>query len=891
MALKFPRATLPHRMLMLIFCLFAVAPSGIGQGGTPLPEDRGTAGMITSLRRLPVYTRVLYIIAHPDDEGAGTLVWLARSAGARTALFSLTRGDGGQNVLGDEKYEAMGLLRTGELLQACRIYGVELYFASRFDFGFSKSAEETLSKWDHEQTLEELVRFIRLWRPTIVISRFQGNARDGHGHHQAAGMIAHEAFRAAGDPQRFPEHQRNGLQPWQALKLYHGRAPAGAADSKTARIAIGDYDPVLGRSYREIGSEGYSKHRSQGNAAAFSYPGPAYDSYELADSLVPAGEGGGSFFASLDTSLQAIWKLAGTDRDRISFLSEALEKAQRHAEAAAALFRPETPEQSAPEVAQGILSLDSALKELRAASLPAGTRKIVEGALQEKLDDFREGLNQLLGIYLVARTEQPTAVPGGKVVMTVEVYNRGKEAIRLERVDPQLQEGWAAAGGAAPPSQLSAGEGVSLRYEIAVSPAAPVTEPYWYRDNSRAATYRIRPTPNPFASFGPPEIGAAAAFRYREAEGEIRRAAIAQVSGPLRGAEFIDLQVVPAVSVAAAPGLAVIRRSAEAQTRQLRVAVINNLASEARGRVRLVPPDGWQFRPESVDFVMTRSGESFSTVFELQVPAAVPAGEYYADAVVELNGREYRRGQREVSCPDNWSRRLYEPARTLLQVLDVTVTPALSVGYVMGAGDEVPAALEQLGVSVRLLTPDDLALGDLSRFAAIVTGIRAYNVNEALRAHNRRLLDFVQQGGTLIVQYNTPLSRTSESGGSPFPFGPYPMSNSSADRITVEEAPLEMLVPDHPIFSRPNRITAADFDGWVQERGLYFMREWDSHYTPLLSGHDPGEEDKQGGMLITPFGRGYYIYTAYAWFRQLPAGIPGAFRIFANMLSLNRGTR
>src|SRR5436309_8115664 len=309
---------------LLILLLFALAARSVSWGGNrnayPLPEERGTAGIVAALERLPVYVRVLHVTAHPDDESSGMLTWLARRAHARTALFSLTRGDGGQNVLGDEKYEAMGVVRTGELLEACRIYGVETYFSTVFEFGFSKSAEETLSKWGHDATLEEVVRFIRTWRPAIVISRFQGTSRDGHGHHQTAGLLAHEAFRAAGDPARYPEHLRQGLRPWQAKKLYRNYprrdtdAQSGgnqADEDWTVSLDLGGYDPLLGRSYREIGSEGYSKHRSQGSGSSFSPPGSASDYFKLIDSTVGAKSKEDSFFDSIDTSLTSILELAG----------------------------------------------------------------------------------------------------------------------------------------------------------------------------------------------------------------------------------------------------------------------------------------------------------------------------------------------------------------------------------------------------------------------------------------------------------------------------------------------------------------------------------------------------------------------------------------------------
>jgi hypothetical protein len=310
--------------------------------------------------------------------------------------------------------------------------------------------------------------------------------------------------------------------------------------------------------------------------------------------------------------------------------------------------------------------------------------------------------------------------------------------------------------------------------------------------------------------------------------------------------------------------------------------VLSNLKTAANGTVKLAPPEGWSVEPAETPFALTRKGESFTARFTLRIPGGTTAGTFRLEALANLQGREFRRGYRVISYPENWTRHLYAATRADLKIFDVKVAPNLTVGYVPGAGDEIPASLEQLGVRVRVLSADDLAFGDLSRYSAIVTGIRAYNVNEDLKTHNQRLLSYVEQGGILIVQYNTPIGR----GNAQFPYGLYPMSNSAGDRITVEDSPIRILEPQHPIFAGPNKITTADFDGWVQERGLYFMNQWDPRYTPLLAGNDPGEKPMSGGFLVTRYGKGYYIFSAYAWFRQLPAGVPGAFRIFANMLSL-----
>jgi len=343
---------------------------------------------------------------------------------------------------------------------------------------------------------------------------------------------------------------------------------------------------------------------------------------------------------------------------------------------------------------------------------------------------------------------------------------------------------------------------------------------------------------------------------------------------------------VPSLSVTLRPETAVIPIAPSVQSREFQVSLVSNEKSAANGTVRLVVPAGWQVEPAEMQFTTKQKGESATARFMVRIPAGAKAGTSAVEAVAVMRGREFRRGYRVVSYPENWTRFLYSNARSEIRTFDLKIAPGLTVGYVPGAGDEVPAALEQLGVKVQVLSGADLAFGDLNRFGAIVTGIRAYNVNEELKANNQRLLDYVARGGTLIVQYNRYLSRG--TGGSDFPYGPYPLALSEEERITVEESPLEILEPQSPVFNVPNKITQADFEGWVQERGLCFMRQWDPKYVALLSGNDPAEAPLKGGMLLARYGKGYYIYTAYAWFRQLPAGVSGAYRIFANMLSLGK---
>jgi LmbE family N-acetylglucosaminyl deacetylase len=877
-----------------LLLLLALSASQAGNRDTyPLPEERGTAGTLSALAKLPVYVRVLHTTAHPDDESSGTLTWLSRKFHAQTALFCLTRGEGGQNILGSEKYEELGLVRTGELLEACKYYGSELYFGNVVDFGFSKTAEETLSKWGHDTTLGEMVRFIRQWRPSIIISRFQGSPADGHGHHQAAGILTREAFRAAADPKSFPDQLSSGLGPWKAKKLYISSPmgpmaanPEGGTAGWTVRVPVGDYDPVLGRSYREIGSEGYSKHRSQGDGEPNALPGRSYEYFKLEESSVGVKAKEDSFFDSVDTSLMAILELAGDEIGSVPFLRADLSAAEQTAEKALQSFQVSSPEKNAPAVSEGILILNDTIRKVESSSVSAFTKKVLLDALHSKLTDFQNALSAVLGIYFVARTDDVTGIPGEKQSITAYFYNRGSEAVNLSSIafGGPRSGGGLGGGSNAPPTPERA-----MKFSVDIPLDEKPTEPFWYLENRTDARYKMRQTDDQFSPFGKPEISAQAAYLYQNVLVPIQAAVQAQAGSPLRGSDFVQFQIVPAISVLMDPEFQIIPISSHTGQSKFRVTVLNNQKGETLGTLKLDSGMGWKVQPAVTEFKLSRKGESFTTNFVIEIPVAAKAGNYTVQAVAIVNGQEFRQGYHAISYPENWTRNFYFPAESTIERFEVKTAPNLTVGYIPGAGDDVPGALEQLGVKVQMLSAADLAFGDLGRFPVIVTGIRAYNVNDDLRANNGRLLDYVHRGGTLIVQYVRPEGRPARgSTGSPFLFGPYPMSVSESDRITVEDSPVKILAPGNPVFSRPNKITEADFSGWVQERGLYFMNTWDSHCEALLSGNDPGDKPQNGGMLYTQYGKGHYIYTAYAWFRQLPAGVPGAFRIFANMLSLGQ---
>jgi hypothetical protein len=506
-----------------------------------------------------------------------------------------------------------------------------------------------------------------------------------------------------------------------------------------------------------------------------------------------------------------------------------------------------------------------------------------------KLMDFQKALSAVLGIQVIVRSDDATGIPGEKEPVTIYFYNRGAWPVSLKDIAILAPGGVIAESTNPPFGEQPAGGAVTYKFTVSLADNAKVTEPFWYMENIRDARYQTRPTDDQSAAFDKPEIRVEATFRFRNVEVPVHVAARAQAGDPLRGSDFPEFQIVPALSLTLEPHFKIAPISPATKPYKFRVSILNNQKGAAQGTLRLVCAKGWRIQPAESSFAFSRKGESFTANFVIQVPAAAKAGDYPVEAVATIGKQEFRRGYQTISYPENWTRNLYSPARSRIEIFRIGVAANLVAGYIPGSGDEIPAALEQLGVKVQTLSAADLAYGNLSAFPVIVTGVRAYNVNDDLRANNRRLLDYVMQGGTLIVQYVRPMERTVRGGsGSSFPFGPYPMSISDSDRITVEDSPIRMLDPLNPIFNRPNKISAADFQDWVQERGLYFMSSWDSRYKALLSGNDPGEEPKNGGMLYAKYGKGYCVYTGYSWFRQLPAGIPGAFRIFANLISLGR---
>ena len=871
-----------------------------------IPQDEGLAGLRLELSRLGTTARLMHVVAHPDDEDGGMLTLEARGHGVSVLLMTLNRGEGGQNKIGSNLSDVLGVVRTEELLAADQYYGVQERFSRVADFGFSKSAEETFQKWGgHDIALGDMVRVIRTFRPDVLTTRFSGTPRDGHGNHQASAILTKEAFRAAADPKRFPEQIAEGLQPWQAKKLYIGNVCGFGAmtcpdENWTLRINTGEYSPELGMSYAQFAMQGLRNQLSQGAGNWTLEPGDRFTFYKLVDSVVPStlDKKGHekSFFDGIDTSLTALANLAPEKEEsqmRV-LLAEISQKVIHAADAAKG--------NDASAVASSLINvvaeLDRARDEARRTTMPEVAKSELLMRLSEKCEQAETALNLALGVSLradvVSDSSAPKQLPkeadaltkvspGQDFTVAVAFHNGSNQALAVDQINLEVPAGWSTISGKTKAQTVKPGEDLHADFRLRVPKDAAYTRPYWHRDNPETESInQIDNEKYATLPFPPPPLRAQ--VKYSVASGGPVRATgdvSAVVSTP-----FLDesgkprsqpLAIVPAFSVELEPGTQVISTH-NGSSSSVKVGVASNLAHAADGVLHLQLPDGWRSDPAQLAVNFTHRGEKHDFQFQI-FPSQLREGRATIHAVLDSAGSKYSEGYTLVGREDLGSFYYYEPARQRVSIVDVRVPHDLKVGYIMGAGDDIPTVLQQIGMNVTLIPAENLAKEDLSQFGTIVLGIRAYDTQKDVVANNPRLLDYVHDGGTLVIQYNTGTQDFNSEKLTPYP------AELSRARVSVEEAPVTILAPNDSIFHDPNTITEHDFDGWVQERGLYFMSKWDDHFTPLLSCHDPGEDAQKGGLLRAQYGKGTYIYTGYAFFRQLPAGVPGAVRLFVNILN------
>lgn len=894
-----------------ILLLLSLALQGLPlslSGQIPVAGDRGVVPAGLLLRQLDGEKRILMIGAHPDDEDTALLAVFAREWGARTAYLSLTRGEGGQNLIGPELDEGLGIIRTGELEAARRLDGAEQYFTRAFDFGFSKSADETFRHWPREELLEDVVEVIRRFRPHVVVSVFSGTPRDGHGHHQVSGMVATEAFHVAGDPHRFPRLSARGLQPWTPAKLYQRfrGIPGGAS----LGIPTGKVDPLLGRSHFQVAMESRSQHRSQ-DMGVPQTPGPR-ESQVVLTATAPGIEEGPvpGLFAGVDTTLAGL--AAGIRGPHGDQIREALRRYRTRVGEATRSLDALDPARAVPPLAAAAEALDAAWEGL--AGEPAGATAGLREALDFRRGKVEEAIMAAAGLSLELRAGEERVVPGEAVELELLLWNGGPFPLEVEwlGIHPDdLPSGWriepstpraddelpAALFGTVPDASAGPGglltPGILLRETLRVrtDPDAVPTRLYFLAAPREGSLYswpeegRVRGLAR-----DPAPLHARARLRLHLPETEEGtsgsvllnpRAAVRHVGVDKALGEFeTPLLVLPAFSVEVEPGM-LVRSSGDRSASQVTVRVRNLAPDRRSGTLALEPPPGWRVEPASHPVELS-AGAQRSLRFHLHPPEeAGETGEVRFRAVVRSpEGREYREGVTLIEYPHIVRTPLHRPAELRVPIFPVQVARGLRVGYVMGSGDDGPRALTQMGAEVELLTPADLQAGGLERFHTIVLGVRVYEVVPSMFEANEALLEFARRGGTVVSQYN---KYEYPEGG----VAPYPVSMARPhDRVTDENAPVTILDPSSPVFTTPNRITQEDFEGWVQERGLYFLSEWDDRFVPLLEMSDPGEEPKQGGLVVAPLGEGLYVYTGLAFFRQFPEGVPGAHRLFANLVSL-----
>jgi LmbE family N-acetylglucosaminyl deacetylase len=880
--------------LIAVISLVAVAPRAersVAADTRPVAEERGASGLALALRRLQTIASVLHTGAHPDDESTELLAYLARGLGARAAYLSLNRGEGGQNGIGPEMWEGLGVIRTEELLAARRLDGAEQYFTRAFDFGYTRSVEETLRKWNREEILGDMVRVIRMMRPLVVVNGFSGTSDDGHGQHQVAGLLTPEAIKAAADPSRFPEQLREGLQPWQVRKLY-GRIFRQTSGTGVS-FDVGEFDPVLGRSYQGLAADGRSRHRSQ-DFGMIQPRGSQVRFYPRVMSLVEVPERETSLFTGLETSVTGLASFAA---EKGTTLMPGLVKVKDAAWRALSEYRAEQPERIAPHLAAGLREV-RALRALIRDFAPI-PRADLETMLARKEWEFTDALAKAHGVVIDALSVAEIVAPGEEFEVTANLYLSGRgqpENGTAKGTGAQIAlrapEGWQVAPLEPEPERASntpaffrlreKADG-SQRFRLRVPESESPTQPYWLareRTREQFDWDDAMPRNLPFA---PPRVEARVELTLSGERVTLFQPVEHRYADKTFGEIRRELKIAPALSVALRPALVVIPRRAAVRSREISIEVSHQARGAHSAAVRLIAPPGWKVEGDARELAFTQPGERASRLFRVTPPADA-AGEFELRAVAASGGREYASGHTPIAYPHINPHFIYHPARTRAEVFDVEVAAGLRVGYIRGSGDDIPEALAQLGVDVREIDGDQLAAGDLSIYDTIILGIRVYEVREDVAANNRRLLDYAAQGGTLIVQYN---KQELARGG----FAPYPVKMDGRLRVADETAPVTILAPDHPRFNFPNRITKEDWEGWVQERGLYFLNEWDPRYTPLIEAKDESGALLRGGELIAPVGKGQYVFTAYSWFRQLPAGVPGAYRLFANLISLPKAGR
>jgi len=810
------------------------------------PEKWNSARIYHEIQKLNFLGSVLYLAAHPDDENTRLITYLANHEKANTAYISLTRGDGGQNLISPEIRELLGLIRTQELLGARQIDGGKQFFSRANDFGFSKNPDETFRIWEKEKVMEDLIAVIRYWQPDIIINRFDHRSPGKtHGHHTASAMLGVEVFDMAADPKVFP-NQLSRLPLWQPKRLFFNtswwfygsqKAFDEADKSKLVQFEVGVYYPLLGKSNNEIAAESRSMHKSQG-FGSLGVRGSETEYLELLKGDLPENN---KLFAGINTTWSRV-----KGAEKVGML---LKKVENN-------FSMEKPYAVIPD-------LLAAMKELEKLEDSYWKR--------EKLRDLKLIIKQSLGLFQEAVASESTATPGEMIKVQMEYIQRSPVKVVLQslQVLPSI-------GDTVLNMEMSNNKVFKLAKQIQIPRNIPLTSPYWLTDQWNLGVYTVKDEKLRGLPETPKSLKVKANYLIDGFTFSLESEIVYKTDDPVGGEIYQPFEIIPAITGSFQESVNVF---ASRDSQRLEIVVKANKSS-LTGSVTLEVPQGWTFSPKEQTVQFNRKGEEKVIAFWVTPPTFQSEGN--ATVIMKAEGERYDKKLLIIKHP-------HIPAQTVLLSSNAKVVridlekSGEKVGYVMGAGDVVPASLSQMGFQVTQLNVNNLTEENLKPFDAVVLGVRAYNTVEGIEFKQKALFNYVENGGNLIVQYNT----TGDLKVSEKELAPLPMS-LSRDRITDEDAPVTFLVPNHSILNFPNKITESDFKGWEQERGLYFPGKWDNAFTPVLRFNDPGEKPLDGALLVARHGKGYYIYTGLSFFRELPAGVPGAFRLFANMISMGK---
>ncbi len=886
-----------RRALVVLVVLLAFVSPHAQHRLVPVASLRGEPALELMLRKLDTVGNFMMTTAHPDDENNGMLAYFSHGQGFRTSLVTATHGEGGQNEIGPELFEALAVLRTEELLAAHRYDGADQFFLRAIDFGYSFSIEETYEKWGHDEILDDFVRMIRTIRPDVVVGWvFEGEG--GGQHHQASARLTLEAFRAAADPAQFPEQiTKDGLRPWQAKKYYYTagfggfgpgnqRAPQFTGEGASVPLiftAGGQYDSVLGRTYDEIGGEARSMHKCQGTSQLLPLPGQSVRYYRLRDTVLPDGTNRSEreIFDGLDTRLVGLAAFAGGNVPPL--LTNSLERIATAAADARKGMQSGGSAATLPALARGL----AAVRELR-AGLPSmrlddSARYEIDFRLAPKEEQFAQALILAADLRLDALANDGLLVAGQPLQLQLVASRRGSVPVQLKGATLSGFGLTAADASTCTASDVEGPNGATQCTRSVFVPEEVRLTAAHFHAATEAARYVFDPDvpfglpfrPTPFTAtfaltIGGADVTTTLPVQYRS-DGDI-----------FSGEKREELHVVPRFAVSVTPQVAIVPLATNAG-REVRVTVTNHSKGAAQAQAALELPQGWQARPASAPIAFSREDEQTTVRFTLLPPAAIRPGALSVKAIVREGTTTSAQGYQVIEYPHTTRRHVLRAPVVTVKALDVKVKPNLTVGYVEGVGDEVPEALRQLGARVEFLSSDDLAWGDLSMFDVVMTGVRAYEHRADLRAHNQRLIDYARSGGTVMVNYNKFEFNDAQ-------YGPYP-GKVGRERVTDENSELRLLAPQHPVFNTPNTLGRADWLGWVQERGLYFFdtASADRRYTDLLELTEPfpfNQGPKRGALVEAKVGQGRWIYIGLGLWRQLPSGTEGAFRLMANLISL-----